>query len=249
MKKLYKKSELAFALLWIGLYCLLMSIGDSLSQVIGTEKAVTFPVATALAFMLFYFIKKNKLIKKYGLCKAEVPSSAVLYYIPLLLLITVNLWHGISFNLSATETVLYILTMLLVGFLEEVIFRGLLFEAMKKDSLKAAVIVSSLTFGMGHIINLLNGSGAELLPNILQIIYASAAGFMLVMLYLRTKSLVVPIAFHGIFNALSVFSDESAINLRERIISCIFLVSVSVFYGLYLLKGLKKKQNDNTPRK
>ena len=49
-------------------------------------------------------------------------------------------------------------SMLFVGVLEEVIFRGLLFLAMAKDSMKAAVIVSSVTFGMGHIVNLLSGA-------------------------------------------------------------------------------------------
>ena len=143
-------------------------------------------------------------------------------------------------NLTVAEAVLYILTMLLVGFLEEVIFRGLLFGAMKKDSLKAAVIVSSLTFGMGHIINLFNGSGAELLPNILQVVYAAATGFMLVMLYLRTKSLIVPIVFHGVFNALSVFADEGALTEKDRILSCVFIVSISLLYAIYLFFSERK---------
>ena len=237
MKKLYQKSELGFALLWIGAYCVLMSVGDSLSISLGTEKSVTLPVALVLSGLLFVFIRKNGLSEKYGLCKPRFPASGVLFYVPLLLLLTVNLWHGFVMNLSVTETVLYILTMLFVGFLEEVIFRGLLFSAMKKDSLKAAVIVSSVTFGMGHIINLFNGSGVELFENLLQVVYATAAGFMLVMLYLKTKSLLVPIAFHGIFNALSVFSNEGALTERDRIISCCFLVAVSGLYGVYLMKN------------
>ena len=107
---------------------------------------------------------------------------------------------------GSVETVLYILTMLCVGFLEEVIFRGLLFQAMRGNGMKAAVIVSSLTFGMGHIINLFNGSGAELIPNLLQVVYAAAAGFMFVMVFCKTGSLLVCIAVHGLFNALSVFT-------------------------------------------
>lgn len=249
MKKLYKKSELAFALVWIGIYCVLMSLGDSFSETVGIGKAVTLPVAAILSAVLFFFVKKNGLSEKYGLCMPCLSFSRVLFYVPLFLLLTVNLWHGFSMNLTAAETVLYIITMLFVGFLEEVIFRGLLFETMKKDSLKAAVIVSSLTFGMGHIINLFNGSGAELIPNILQIIYASATGFMLVMLYLRTKSLVVPIAFHGAFNALSVFADEGVLTERDRIISCVFITVVSILYGLYLTKGLKGESNGDTSGK
>ncbi len=245
MKKLHEKSQLGFAIAWIIAYCVLMSLGDSLSETIGVTKVITLPVAAVLSLILFVFIKKNCLCEKYGLCKPREKASKLLFYVPLLLILTVNLWHGLNFNLSAEETLLYIFTMLCVGFLEEVIFRGLLFNAMLKDNLKAAVIVSSVTFGMGHIINLFNGSGAELLSNILQVIYAMAAGFMLVMLYLRTKSLVIPVAFHGVFNALSVFSDEGAITVRDRIVSCVFLVAVSGLYGLYLLAGKKVICNDN----
>lgn len=240
MTKLYQKSELGFAIAWIAAYCVLMSLGDSLSQLAGTEKAVTLPVSVLLSAILLLFVKRNGLSEKYGLCKPKIKAGKTLFYLPLALLLTVNLWYGIKLNLSAAETVLYILTMLCVGLLEELIFRGLLFNAMKKDSMKSAVIVSALTFGMGHIINLFNGSGAELLPNLLQVVYASATGFMLVMLYIRTKSLLVPIAFHGIFNALSVFSDESGMTDTDGIISCIFITAVSVLYGVYLMKGMSK---------
>lgn len=245
MKKLYEKSELGFSLAWIGFYCVMMSLGDSFSQKLGIEKAVTLPVAAALSVVLLVFIRKNGFMKKYGLCKPSLPWSGLLFYLPLLLLLTVNLWHGFAVNLSKAETLFYVLTMLFVGFLEEVIFRGLLFNAMKKDNIKSAVIVSSITFGMGHIVNLINGSGAELLPNLLQVIYAAAAGFMLVMLYLKSESLIAPIVFHGVFNALSVFADEAEISLKHRIFSCVFLVAVSVFYGVYLARKAKSERTEN----
>ncbi len=239
MKKLYEKSELAFAILWIVAYCVLLSFGDTLSDKIGITKAATLPIATVLSLILFIYIKKNGLMKKYGLSKAAVSAKKMLLYVPLLLLLTVNLWYGIGVNLSAAETVLYILTMLCVGFLEEVIFRGLLFNAMAKDGVRSAVVVSSVTFGIGHIINLINGSGAELLPNLLQVVYAMATGFMLVMIYYKSKSLLVCIAFHGIFNSLSVFSDEAALTLGQRIGTCAFIVLISVAYSVYLAMSIK----------
>lgn len=245
--KLYKKSELAFALLWIGVYCVLLSLGDNFSQNLGVEKSVTLPVAAVLSVLLFVFIKKNGLSKKYGLCKPCVCASGVLYYVPLLLLLSVNLWHGVVLNLTVAETVLYVLTMLLVGFLEETIFRGLLFKAMEKDSPNTAVVVSAITFGFGHIINLFNGSGADLLQNILQVIYASATGFMLVILFVKTKSLIIPVAFHGAFNALSAFAYEAEFTAGDRIITCLFISGVSVAYALFLILAKKgKKKNDNT---
>lgn len=242
MKKLYEKSRLAFTIVWIVSYCVLMSIGDSLSENVGISKSITLPIALIMSVTLLIFIKRNGLSNEYGLCKSKVPAGKMLFYLPLVILMSANLVYGFKLNLSFAETALYILTMLCVGFLEEVIFRGLLFRSMAENGIKSAIIVSGITFGMGHIINLFNGSGAELLPNILQIIYATAAGFMLVMIFHKTGSLIPCIVFHGIFNALSVFADESALSLNQQIISCVFLVVVSGSYGAYIALKVKKNK-------
>lgn len=234
MKKLYQKSEIGFAIAWIILYCMAMSIGDSMSTDIGIAKGVTFPIAFVLSAVLFLFLKKNGLLEAYGICKSKIPASKMLFYIPVLVMLTANLWYGIGLYLAPLEAILYILTMLLVGFLEEIIFRGLLFNAMRKDGVKSAIIVSSLTFGIGHFVNLFNGSGTELLPNLLQVLYATAAGFMFVMIYYKTDSLLICIVAHGVFNALSVFSGNVEVSDKMHIISCIFLIIVCGGYGAYL---------------
>ena len=66
LKKLYEKSELCFSIVWIIAYVILASIGDNLSLEIGIEKVVTLPILIILSFVLFFFIIKNKLYKKYG---------------------------------------------------------------------------------------------------------------------------------------------------------------------------------------
>ena len=237
MKRLYEKSEIWFAIAWIIAYCFFLSLGDNISVSIGLINVATFPIALLLSFVLFFFLKKNGLLEAYGLCKSKVPASKVLFYIPVVVMLTANLWYGIGIYVSPVEAICYVLTMLCVGFLEEVIFRGLLFNVMRKDGVKSAILVSSLTFGMGHIINLFNGSGTELLPNLLQVVYATAAGFMFVMIYYRTESLIVCIVTHGVFNALSIFVNEAAVTDTMQILSCLFLIVVCGGYAAYLAKG------------
>ena len=243
LKKLYDKSKIWFAVAWIIAYCVLMSVGDSLSAGIGVEKLATLPIEILLSAFLLLFLKKNGLFEAYGLCAPKASAKSMLYYVPLLVILSANLWYGVTVHYGALETALYILSMFCVGFLEEVIFRGLLFNAMRKDSLKAAVIVSSVTFGIGHIVNLINGSGAELLPNLLQIVYATAAGFMFVMMYLKTDSLIVCIAAHGLFNAISVFADESNVTTEMRILTCASLTVITGAYAVYLAWTMKGRKN------
>ncbi|MBR2422455.1 MAG: CPBP family intramembrane metalloprotease [Oscillospiraceae bacterium] len=241
MKKLYEKSEIWFAVAWIIAYVVLASTGDNISADLGIDKIVTLPILIAMSAILYFFVRKNGLTEKYGLCKPQLPAASMLYYIPLLVLLTANLWYGVAMNLSPLETVLYVLAMFCVGFLEELIFRGLLFQAMAKDGVKAAIIVSSVTFGVGHIVNLINGSGAELLPNLLQVLYAVAIGFAFVMICWKTKSLLSCIIVHSVFNGLSAFANEAVMTPQREIISGILLSVIAGGYALYLALAVKNE--------
>lgn len=248
LKRLYDKSRIWFSVTWIIAYCVLLSLGDSLSGLIGVEKSLTLPIGILLSVVLLLFFKKNRLFEEYGICRSRVSARSMLWYLPLLLMLSANLWHGVTLNLDLSEAVLYMLSMLCVGFLEEVIFRGLLFNAMRKDGIKAAIIVSSVTFGIGHIINLVNGSGAELIPNLLQVVYATSAGFMFVMIYYRTGSLISCILAHGIFNALSIFANEGSAGITERVVSAILLALITSSYALYIILSMKKQNASHGER-
>ncbi len=232
MTALYKKSKLAFALVFIALYVLLSSVADSLSDAAGISKIITVPTQLFLFVLILSFIVRQKLAKTFGLCKAESNKSVFLFYIPLFIMMSVNLWNGVTLNLPFPDFLLYIISMLLVGFLEEIIFRALLFNALLENGVKSAFIISSLTFGIGHIVNLLNG--AELLPTVLQIVSAFAIGFLFTLIYYKSKSLVICIITHGVFNSLSVFSVEGS-SVR-RIITCIAICTLCALYLLWIIK-------------
>ena len=246
LKRLYDKSKLWFAIAWIIAYCVLMSAGDYLSDLIGIEKSATLVAGVLLSAALLTFLKKNGLNGQYGICAPEISARTMLYYVPVIAMLALNLTYGFALNYGLTESILYVLSMLCVGLLEEVIFRGLLFNAMKENGLRAAIVVSSITFGIGHIINLINGSGADLVSNLLQVVYATAAGFMFVMIYHRSKSLLVCIASHGIFNALSAFSAEASATQGLRILNAVLLTVITVAYAIYLAISAKPKQNGHS---
>lgn len=57
---------------------------------------------------------------------------------------------------------------------------------MGNENVKRAIIVSAVTFGIGHIVNLLNG--AELIPTLMQICYAISRGYLFVIIFYKSKS-------------------------------------------------------------
>lgn len=247
MKKLYEKNELWFALVFIIAYCVLNSIANSLNEAIGIEGAVNTAVNLVLIAVICGFIWKNGLLREYGFCKPAAPAGKFLLYIPFTMIATFNLWLGVSLNYPNTPSILFsAFNMLLVGIAEELLCRGLLFNAIAKDSgIKSAVIISSVTFGFGHIVNLINGNSDGLVETLCQIVYALAFGFLFVMLYYRGGSIIPCIILHSLVDVTSVFSnwesflynDGVMINVRY-IISVIALTVFISIYAFVLTKTL-----------
>ena len=242
MKKLYEKNQLTFALLWIVVYCVLQSLANPLNKRIGIEYSASAAFCILQAVILVVFIRKNHLQKRYGLCRSSVSASRFLYYVPLFILASGNLWNGIALNYSLPETVCRIVCMLCVGFLEEVIFRGLLFTAIAKDNIKSAVVISSVTFGIGHIINLFNGSGMELVHNLCQIVFAIAVGFLLVTIFYRGGSLLPCILVHSAINTLGTFANDAGLTMEMRLLHLGALIAITVAYTLILTSTLPNSQ-------
>lgn len=230
MEKLFKKHETLFCILLIVVYVV---VNSYLIQNFGVADYRTSVILTIMSVLLVILMFSLKRIEYYGLTKAKNPKR-FLYFIPLVIIFSVNLWNGVNVNHTNNEVVFHILTMINVGFLEEIIFRGFLFKMMDKDNLKAAIIVSSVTFGIGHIVNLVNGS--ELFTTLMQVCYAIAIGYLFVTIFYKSKSLVPCILAHIFINATSIFKVESSGLLY---IVSIFLVISCLGYAFYINKTVK----------
>lgn len=244
MKKLYERNELTFALVWIVVYCVLQSLANPLNEAIGIEYSASAVFCILQSIALFGFIRRNNLQKRYGLCKPTVPAWRFLYYVPLIVLASGNLWNGVAVNYTPMETVCRIVCMLCVGFLEEVIFRGLLFTAIARNDIKSAVVISSVTFGIGHIINLFNGSGMDLVDNLCQIVFAIAVGFLLVTIFHRGGSLLPCILVHSAINTLSTFANDGNLTTETHLVHLGILIVTTVAYTLILTRTLPENNGD-----
>ena len=229
MKKYFEKHELLITISLIIIYIVTNSFIMNNYGITSYQSVIINAILTLLLILLTFKIKK---IKDFGLTKFPNPKK-YLYFIPLILMISVNLWNGININNKPIEIIYHIISMLFIGFIEEIIFRGYLFKMMEKDNLKSAIIVSSITFGVGHVINLLNE--ADIIPTLLQIMYAIAGGYLFVIIFYKSKSLWPCIITHSLINALSIFNIEN----NMQYISAIFLTVVAIIYACYINKKIK----------
>ncbi len=205
MRKLYEKKEILFAVLWILAYCLVLS---AIRGQFGDGSPWMVLALLAFAAGMTAFVKANRLEGKYGLSGWPRNAGRFLWFAPMLLLATGNLWDGFSCAYRGTAQLCAVLSMLLVGYVEELLFRGFLFRAMlPKDGARTAIIVSSATFGMGHIINLLTGQAG--FETLVQIVFAVAWGFILTMAYFKSGKLLPCVLTHALVDVCSLFGADT----------------------------------------
>ena len=147
--------------------------------------------------------------------------------------------------------ILSLLGLLLVGLIAHWIMTDFLsFQWLQKlikckDNIKLAIFISSITFGMGHIINLLNGK--TLISTLLQICYATAIGFLFTILFYKGKSLWPCIITHGIVNSLSIFSVNHS-SFIKSVITTALLSIIALAYALWIIKKTEKFDDENRDR-
>jgi len=254
MKKLYQKSELSFSLAWIGLYVVVMNIAlqfcggfDDLGSKTVSQVLVPVICIMALAAALTVWILRSGLSEKYGLCSFKGSAKQFLFFVPLIVMSCVNLKNGLGLTASAAVTMLMAVHLAAAGYVEEIIFRGFLFRAMEKDNLHSAIIVSAVTFGAGHIVNLANT--VDTLGVLLQVCYAIMIGFMYTIIVYKGGSLWPCIASHMFVNGSSVFALEQGpfsdlvgvvfghtSSALVSVCSAVLIMVVSGGYALWLWK-------------
>lgn len=229
MKKLYDKSEIWFAVIMILIY---VFASTPVRGNFGDESPIMTAVLAAISVLLFVFIKKNHLEERYGFVKWKGGAKDYLYFIPMIIVMTGNIWGGVGMAYSGAAQVFAVVSMMLIGFAEEVIFRGLLFRAMlKKDPPPVAIAVSAITFGIGHIVNLFAGQAN--LETVIQIFFAIAWGFIFTFAFYKSGCLWVNIIVHGIVDVLSKFSAAES-NIVMTYIYVGTTILIAIVYSVYL---------------
>ncbi len=229
MMKFYEKHGIWFAVLWILVYCFATI---PIRGNFGDESVLMTIALAIIAIAITMFVKINHLEEKYGLTFFPKEPKKYLYFVPVIILVTGNLWGGFAIAYSGISQVFAVISMLLIGYVEEMLFRGFLFKALiPKDGLKLSVIISSVTFGIGHIVNLLAGQAN--LETVIQVLFAIAWGFIFTMVYLKSGSLLPCIIAHGLVDAFSKFSAES---ITIEWVYMIATIIIAVVYCIYLSK-------------
>ena len=237
MRKLYEKKEILFAVLWIVAYCVILG---TIRGNFGDESIYMLLALLVFTAGIIAFVKANHLEEKYGLAGWPKDMNRYLFFIPMWILATGNIWDGFAPSYHGSELAIASLSMILVGFVEEMIFRGFLFRAMlSKNETTVAIIVSAVTFGIGHIVNLFTGQAG--FDTVMQIIFAISWGFILTMVCYKSGSIIPCIIAHSMIDVLSLFGADH--ELADWIYIGLTIVA-AIVYCAYLAK-IKSGEPEN----
>ena len=229
MRRLFEKNEPFFAFLGIVLYMMLNMLGTLLSQAANVGELPRAVLLFSAALLLPLLLIRRGLKDRYGLCRPE-RSFRPIWFIPLCVLPASNLFYGFSLPQAFSEILYAVILAVSVAVLEELLFRGFLYQSLKFKSVEAAAVISSVVFGLLHLVRLLDGASVSFV--LCQSALSVAVGYLLAALFEKSKSLLPCIALHAAFNLCGAFASGASV-LRLCILTAAQIL-LSVFCTVYV---------------
>ena len=234
MRKLQDTKPIWHALIWIAIYIVAVNLGDNFGQQLGVP-GLTSIVLIILSIMLVFYLRGGGRLAFYGVRSVQPGTMPLtLFYIPLFAIAFLQYAKGLASHLDLQALVFAILVVSAVGFIEELLFRGFLLQGLRTSgNLTRAIIISGVTFGLGHIVNLLRGY--SLTDQALQLVAAVFIGIALAYCAVLTGSIMPGVLFHVLFNLSGTITAHSVLwdSVTVGIISIVMIP-----YILFLRKRL-----------
>jgi|SRR5271157_192386 len=165
--------------------------------------------------------------KAVGFRSPDKPGDLLYYFVPFLPAL-INLVPGVE--LTSRLLLLESLAIaLMVGFVEESIFRGLMLHALKDHGFWRAAIITSLLFGLTHALNLLTGKSVA--EDLAQIFYAPAIGFAYAALVLKKGILWPLILAHFLIDFINYIQRPGF--TYPPVLALLIVVSIAVVFTAY----------------
>lgn len=219
--------------IWIMMYGIIYSFSERFSKLFGENHILTVFAIMLYIVVLNIFLKKRKRLSVYGICfPKHWRKKDIGWLMPLLSFPFINMYLKGNQTMLQNSLITFLL-MLFTVFLEELLFRGYLlvylFEKYGIDNKWIGMIISSVLFGMFHIVNLFQG--ADISYTMIQMLCACGIGLCLCVLVAHYKSIFPGVIVHYLINITSFDMEKS----NYHVLLFFFILSVlHIFYACLL---------------
>ena len=172
----------------------------------------------------------------------------LLFWLPLLPLV-LNWMGGMKIPpVEPWRIGFFLVVSLLVGFVEEGIFRGVMVHALSGKGIWTAAVVSTVLFGLAHSVNFVLGENIQAVA--LQLVYTTTIyGFASAALVIYTGTLWPIVIIHFLIDFVSWLQAGTTLKTTEVTFGDIFITVVggvlAIGYGIVLLILAKRLKRDH----
>jgi membrane protease YdiL (CAAX protease family) len=199
-----------------------------------------FPVNILLSVIAVLVLLKTKSWDQVFLRRPEGDIPSVRIYAPLAAVLAITAVGSIAtsgITVSSISNLIYlVLLSLSVGFIEELIFRGIIIRAWLKKGVYMAVGVSTGLFGVGHLLQLMGGQSA--FGTLLQIVFSLVVGLALALVVVRTGSMWGAIVFHALFDFVQLVSTSPTASVTDSSLYSVPMIGTlvcTIILGFYIV--------------
>lgn len=191
----------------------------------------------AAGFFTFYMKKKERSLVPFGFKQTRINQVFYLAIGSTVLIQPAIL--GLNLSLPLSTLVLIFIQMALVGYTEEVLFRGIFFYSLRDKQPQTVILFSSIIFGMLHLASGLNPNQTLFLV-VLQLINALLLGMVFAVFYYLTENIYLVISFHALFNILASVSQVGSLEKDLLAVSTLAVLYLIILTSCYYLHAHKK---------
>ncbi len=233
-----KKEKMAFvaaavymAIMMLGMYTMKHIYGIEYSQPQMVTILVYFMPFSMASALFFYY----KYFRGMALNRPRINLWIVEFFIAAIILAFLQIHYGDYAGKDMTLVWTIVATTFMVGIGEEMLFRGIIFNAFKeKRGAYPAILMSAVIFGLLHITNILGG---ESVPEaMIQSASAGMSGIFFAWVFFKTKNVIPTMIYHWVWDmflimGLYVHVDQTSHllmfqNLFEMSAALVILVTI-----------------------
>lgn len=204
---------------------------------ISDKYLATFLQKLLKAVTVIIYITKLKFWDEIGSIK-KLSNSNLLLLLPVAVLSLIPVLNGIKIK-SISIIFIILATVILIGIVEELLFRGVIFTALKENGTINAILISSFIFALTHFLNLVYG--ADFLDTVVQVVFAFGFGLVMAVVRSKTNILLPLILVHALWDFVLDISNTNFNGTIDTIHS-ISLVLV-LLWGIFLTFKVYKESS------
>lgn len=227
----------ASVLLFLAAIIIFLAAGATVALLALPSAALYILAFGALAAVCAILLTKNRWWRDIGFRAPYERRLLWLFWLPFVPVIG-NLLDGLSVT-DPKQIMLFFVMAVLSGFVEEILFRGLILRALLPTGIWRAALLSAVLFGGMHMLNALSISSP--VYALLQVGYAAAIGFAYAALVIRTGAIWPLILAHFLTNFVGFLAaggagSDGPVAVREFAFAAAYIILFGA-YGVFLLRA------------